>query len=160
MAGVTRLYLPYRIRQARTFWIEKRHSIVNILWTKHFIILLSGPRSIVLPVAYIYRVDLFLCLFHLIDMVAPSMAASSMDAPSMAATLPVVTVADGASNSALKSKRMNYQNWEVVALVFGCHVACVSKPQSTVLYRSTFLRNHYKKYAEQCLSMYGLTRVF
>ncbi len=85
-------------------------------------------------------------------MAAPSVDVPSVDAPAMVAlaTLPVETFAEDVA--APKTKRMNYQPWEVVALGFCCHEACVS----TVLYRSTFVRNHYKKYAEQCLSMYGL----
>ena len=43
-------------------------------------------------------------------------------------------------------------------MVYGCHAACVSKPQSTAVFRSTFLRSHYQKYAAQCLSVYGLTK--
>ena len=31
-----------------------------------------------------------------------------------------------------KGKRLNYQNWEISAIIFGCHAACVAKPQSTV----------------------------
>ncbi len=64
---------------------------------------------------------------------------------------------DGPDNSKKTTKRMNYQNWEIAALVFGSHAACVAKPQSTVQYRSSFLRMHYIKYAQQCLTMYGLT---
>jgi len=69
-------------------------------------------------------------------------------------TLP--TIADYVGNDAPKNKRLNYRNWEIVALVFTGHAICVSKPQSTVMFRSTFMRTHYQKYAAQCLSMYGL----
>ena len=31
-----------------------------------------------------------------------------------------------------KGKRMNYQYWEIDAIVYDCNAACVTKPQSTV----------------------------
>jgi hypothetical protein len=31
-----------------------------------------------------------------------------------------------------KAKRLNYQNWKIAAIIYGCHAACVAKPQSTV----------------------------
>jgi len=62
----------------------------------------------------------------------------------------------GDCDNAKRQKRMNYQPWEVAALVFTCHAATVAKPQSTIQYRSGYVREHYSKFAEQCLKMYGL----
>ena len=47
----------------------------------------------------------------------------------------------GDNDTGKKTKRINYQNWEVAALIFGCHAACVAKPNSTVTFRSHFRPN-------------------
>ncbi len=62
-------------------------------------------------------------------------------APSEAATTPS-TIVSAASDESLravvdndvskKGKRINYQFWEISVIVYGCHAACVAKPQSTV----------------------------
>ncbi len=51
----------------------------------------------------------------------------------------------GDCENAKRQKRINYQPWEVAALVYTCHAACVAKPQSTIQYRSGYLREHYSR---------------
>ncbi len=63
----------------------------------------------------------------------------------------------GENEANRKGKRMNYQNWEIATIIYGCNAACVAKPQSTVQFRAQYLREHYEKFARQCLRMYGLT---
>ena len=90
-----------------------------------------------------------------------------MEAPDVAPP-PVVPISDvspilsdeqpdvGDNDIGKKTRRLNYQNWEVAALIYGCHAACVAKPNSTVQFRSQYLRDNYSKYANQCLQIYGL----
>ncbi len=55
-----------------------------------------------------------------------------------------------------KMKRINYHDWEVASLIYGCHATCVEKPNSTVQFRSQYLRDNCSKYANQCLQIYSL----
>jgi hypothetical protein len=66
------------------------------------------------------------------------------------------SIRGGDNDASKKAKRLNYQNWEIVAIIFGCHAACVAKPQSTVQYLCQYLRDHFEKFAHQYLVMYRL----
>jgi hypothetical protein len=91
------------------------------------------------------------------DAAAPSATPASTSAAETTGTSPVdESLRAGETDVCKKGKRLNYQNWEISAIIFGCHAATVAKPQSTVQYRCQFLRDHYEKYAHQCLAMYGL----
>ncbi len=83
-------------------------------------------------------------------------ATPSIETPIIPCALPIptgnyVSVEAGGNASTKKNKRMNYQNWETATIIYGCHAACVAKPQSTVQFRAQFLRAHYEKFAQQCL---------
>ncbi len=58
-------------------------------------------------------------------------------APTIPSTLFTVAALDepsgaGDNESTKKGKRMNYQNWEIAAIIYGCHAAYVTKPKSTM----------------------------
>jgi hypothetical protein len=78
------------------------------------------------------------------------------EAPTIPSALPSLATNDvpaeaGDNATTKKNKRMNYHNWEIATIIYGCHAACVAKPQSAMQFRAKFLREHYEKFAQQCL---------
>ncbi len=95
--------------------------------------------------------------------IVPTNVVTAAFAPAVAPTFaPTVAPTDAATaavtpaTNAKKPKRLNYQTWEITAIVFGCHAATIQKPQSTIIFRSQFLRDNYPKFAAQSLKMYGI----